>query len=142
MTQQFHARVMKTPAQARHASDVLAELVGPTGTLAVERSGQPRVAVPAELGKILEEILATMARGGTVTIGCIPDVLTTSAAARLLGISRPTLMKMIDDGTLASHKVGTRHRLKSKDVTAALRARRERERAAFAELLELEGDDD
>lgn len=83
-----------------------------------------------------------MARGGTVTIGSVPEVLTTSAAAGILGISRPTLMKMINTGLIPSHKVGTHHRLRAEDVFAALRARRSRERAAFAELMELEGDED
>lgn len=83
-----------------------------------------------------------MARGGTVTIGAVPEVLTTSAAAGILGISRPTLMKMINEGAIPSHMVGTHHRLRVDDVFAALFARRARERAAFAEHMELEGDED
>lgn len=51
-------------------------------------------------------------------------------------------MKMIEEGTIAAHKVGTHHRLRACDVFDALRARRARERAAFAKLLELEGDED
>lgn len=62
-------------------------------------------------------------------------------AARILGVSRPTLMKMIGSGVVASHMVGSHHRLLAEDVYAVLRARRDRERAAFSELMELEGDD-
>lgn len=51
-------------------------------------------------------------------------------------------MKMVKEGHIASHRVGTHHRLKSEDVFAELKARRARERAAFAALLEAEGDDD
>jgi excisionase family DNA binding protein len=86
-------------------------------------------------------VLDVMARGGTITIGSVPDVLTTSAAAGILGISRPTVIKMIRDGQLPAHRVGTHHRLKSEDVFAALKARRARERAAFLELMEIERDE-
>lgn len=136
------SRVMASAHEARLARDVLAQLEGPAGALAVERDGRNAVAVPPEIGKLLQHVLDVMARGGTVTIGSVPEVLTTSAAAGILGISRPTLMKMINTGLIPSHKVGTHHRLRAEDVFAALRARRSRERAAFAELMELEGDED
>jgi excisionase family DNA binding protein len=58
-----------------------------------------------------------------------------------VAVSRPTLMKMIGDGAIPAHRVGSHHRLRSDDVFAALRARRARERAAFADLLELEDDE-
>lgn len=132
-------RLFVNPQQAQQADEVLEHLVGP-GTLSVEHHGEHTFVVPESVGRLLQEVLQTVARGGTVTLSSVPDVLTTSAAASILGISRPTLMKMIDAGTIPSHRVGSHHRLKSKDVFAALRARRERERAAFEALLELEGD--
>ncbi len=133
---------MATAREARLARDVLTELEGPQGVLAVERDGHRAVVVPAEIGKLLQHVLDVMARGGSVTIGTVPEVVTTSTAAGLLGISRPTLMKMINEGSIPSHKVGTHHRLRADDVYAALKARRARERAAFEELMELEGNED
>lgn len=133
---------MATARDARLARDVLEQLEGSEGALAVERDGRPVLEVPPEIGKLLQQVLDVVARGGTVTIGSVPQVLTTSTAAGILGISRPTLMKMLNEGTIPSHMVGTHHRLKADDVFAALRARRARERAAFAELMELEGDED
>ncbi|MFT4293852.1 MAG: excisionase family DNA-binding protein [Micropruina sp.] len=133
---------MATARDARLARDVLEQLEGSEGALAVERDGRLVLEVPPEIGKLLQQVLDVVARGGTVTIGSVPPVLTTSTAAGILGISRPTLMKMINEGTIGSHMVGTHHRLKADDVFAALRARRARERAAFAELMELEGDEE
>nr|NLI50245.1 excisionase family DNA-binding protein [Propionibacterium sp.] len=133
---------MATPHEASLARDVLARLESPRGALAVEQDGGRLVPVPPAIGKVLQQVLEVMSRGGTVTIGSVPEVLTTSTAAGILGISRPTLMKMINEGKIPSHKVGTHHRLKADDVYAALRARRARERAAFLELLELEGAED
>lgn len=88
---------------------------------------------------MLHQVLTVMARGGIITIG--PDVLTTSAAAKILGISRPTLIKQITAGTIPSYMVGTHHRLKAEDVFAALHARRDRERASMEQLMQFEDDE-
>lgn len=122
------------------AREVLASLEGPQGYLAVGHVDvtQP---LPRELGVLLQEVLQAIASGATVTVATTPPVVTTSTAAAMLGISRPTLMKMIQEGTIEAHKVGTHTRLRTEDVLEAKRARRERERAAFAALLEAEGDE-
>lgn len=90
---------------------------------------------------MLQEVLQGVASGSTVTVMTTPSEVTTSTAAAMLGVSRPTLMKMIRDGVISSHKVGSHTRLLAADVLAAKRARRERERAAFQELLEVDEDE-
>lgn len=144
MTQAAVNHVMATARESRLAREVLTELDSPETALRVEvgRDSGRKVALPTEISQVLLQVLEVMARGGTITIGTVPDVLTTSAAAKILGISRPTLMKQIAAGTIPSHMVGTHHRLKAEDVFAALRARRTRERASLEQLLELEGDED
>ncbi|MFZ1411598.1 MAG: excisionase family DNA-binding protein [Micropruina sp.] len=139
--QSRRSRVQATEREARLAREVLQQLEGPQGVLAVERSGQRVESLPPEIGRLLQQVLDVVARGGTITIGAIPDVVTTSSAAGILGISRPTLMKMIREEEIPAHRVGTHHRLHSFDVFAALKARRARERAAFLELMEAEGDE-
>ncbi len=129
-------RVHTTEREAEQARGVLRDLRGPEGVLSVERGGQRTATLPPEVGRILQQVLDAVASGGTVTVGMVPNEVTTSTAAGILGVSRPTLMKMIRDGEIAAHKVGTHHRLKSEDVYAARRARRARERAAFMALLE------
>lgn len=133
-----HDHVMTTAHEAALARDVLSELEGPEGVLLVERVGDPARRLPNEIGRILQEVLDVMARGGRVTIGAVPDELTTSAAAAILGVSRPTLMKMVRAGELPAHKVGSHHRLKADDVYAARRQRRARERAAFDALRDMD----
>ncbi|HZK04577.1 MAG TPA: helix-turn-helix domain-containing protein [Actinomycetaceae bacterium] len=73
-----------------------------------------------------------------MTIGTLPKELTTTTAAGILGVSRPTLMKMIGRGEIPAHKVGTHSRLFSRDVLEFRRAQREDARKAFEELRELE----
>lgn len=132
-------RVITTGREAEQARAVLDQLHGPEGVLSVERDGQRATTLPPEVGRVLQQVLDVVARGGIVTVGAVPEEITTSTAAGILGVSRPTVMKMIRDGVLPAHMVGTHHRLNSDDVYAVRRARRARERAALMALLE---DDD
>jgi len=90
--------------------------------------------VPAELARILTVVVAVVAVGGTVTIGSVPSEVTTTTAAQMLDISRPTLMKLIGEGEIPAHKVGTHTRLKSSDVIAYQGRQRDAQRAAFDDL--------
>ena len=133
-------RVMTTPREESQARDILTELQGPDGALAIN-TGQHTAPLPHELAALVERIIGAVARGQTVTVGTVPAEMTTSSAAALLGISRPTLMRMIQEGSIPAHRVGSHHRLRSQDVFATLRSRREREREALAALLDLEDGD-
>lgn len=95
-------------------------------------------AIPQELAGVLVEITRVVARGGTVTVGTMPEEVTTTTAATMLGVSRPTLMKLVKDGRLPAHKVGTHTRLKSADVVAFQSADRAERLAAFEELRRFE----
>lgn len=121
-------------AQAKEVSDILRT---PGGALSVQHQDD-RVAMPRELQQLIQKVIEVMAGGGTVTVSALPEELTTTNAAAILGISRPTLMKMIREGEILSHKVGSHHRLSTADVYEALSARRARERAAYEELLKID----
>lgn len=100
------------------------------------------VQVPAELSELIGHVLSAVARGATVTVGTMPDELTTTAASQLLGISRPKLMRDIDAGLIAAHKVGSHTRLHTVDVLQARDARLQRQRDALQELNALLDEDD
>jgi excisionase family DNA binding protein len=100
--------------------------------------GTEQVRVPAELGAVIGQVVETIARGGVVTVGRMPEELTTTVAARELGVSRSTLMKMIAAGEMPAHKVGSHTRVRASDVLAARKARLARQRKALEELIELE----
>ncbi len=105
----------------------------------IAADGEP-IELPGELSAVLSRILHGMAQGHTITIGTMPEELTTTAAAKLVGVSRPTLMKMIKDGEVPAHKVGTHTRLRTSDVRRLQRERQQRRRRAFDELRALEDD--
>ncbi len=129
-----------TPAELHQAKEVVDQLSTPAnhqlGLTVPEHADL--VAVPEELSNIVARILRIVASGGTVTVGSMPEELTTSTAAEQLGISRPTLMKMIDRGDIPAHKVGSHTRLRTGDVMAFRSERQARRRRAFEELRALE----
>lgn len=96
------------------------------------------VRIPRELAGLLQKVLAHVASGDTISFVSIPRDLTTSAAATMLGMSRPTLMKLIVAGKIASHKVGTHTRLRSADVHAYRQQLLGERRAAYEQLLEMD----
>lgn len=125
--------------ERRQAHDLLERVGGHVETLTIEVETH-KAPVPRELAGIIGRVLEAMANGGTVLIGSLPEELTTTAAAHQLGISRPTLIRMIRDGEIPAHKVGTHHRLKAADVLALKRARIKSQRQAFDELRDLENE--
>ncbi|MCS7479996.1 helix-turn-helix domain-containing protein [Umezawaea endophytica] len=98
------------------------------------------VPVPVELSEIIAQVVQAVALGHAVTVNAMPAELTTTAAAQLLGVSRPTLMRKINAGEIPSHKVGSHTRLRTADVLKEKHDRRQRQLAAFEELRALEDD--
>ena len=74
-----------------------------------------------------------VAQRGQVKISRVPEELTSTVAAELLGVSRPTLMKWAKEGKIATHKRGTHSRFKREDVLQLKRQRAEERMKAFQE---------
>ena len=108
------------------------------GTSAKSGFAVGAVSLPNELVGLVNRVLTAVARGERITVGTVPDELTTSVAATQLGISRPTLMKLLTAGEIPSHKVGSHTRVKTDDVVAFRKRRLEHQRAAFDELRALD----
>lgn len=93
------------------------------------------VTIPREVAGLIAEILAQLAAGRVVAAYPMHAELTTQQAADFLNVSRPHLVKLVDEGVIPYHKVGTHRRIYFKDVLA-YRARQEEEsRAALDELI-------
>ena len=97
------------------------------------------VALDQSLARFLVNMVQSIAADGTLTTHSLPEELTTTTAAQVIGISRPTLMKMIARKELPSKKVGSHTRLQREDVLD-FRARRQESRLSAVEELRHAGD--
>lgn len=78
----------------------------------------PDIELPAAAVQLLVHLLAQMAEGNAVTLMPIHAELTTQQAAELLGVSRPFLVKELDDRKIPYRKVGTHRRILFADLMA------------------------
>lgn len=130
--------IVVEPRAADEARIVADGLGGPRPGVGAVISVEGRtIDLPPALADLVGAVVRAVAAGRTVTVGTLPDELTTTVAAEQLGISRPTLMKLINDGKIPAHKVGSHTRVLTEDVVMFRRARLDRQRAALAELIEL-----
>jgi len=107
----------------------------------VLRSGEGEVvALPAEVVEGLRLVAFALAEGKAVTVAPLHTTLTTQEAAELLGMSRPTFVKLLDAGEMPFTRPGRHRRVRLTDVLA-LRAYRRAERAAgLSELTRISED--
>ncbi len=66
----------------------------------------------------LIEMLDAVAHGEDATVVRTPSEVTTQQAATLLNVSRPTIVKLIDEGTLPARMVGSHRRILLSDLLA------------------------
>src|SRR5438270_2121731 len=86
------------------------------GEAVVVRAGTRELPLPGPARDLLAAGVSQLAGGRRVALVSADEELTTQAAADLLGISRPYLVKLLRDGALPHRKVGNRHRLHMSDV--------------------------
>jgi excisionase family DNA binding protein len=101
-----------------------------------DETGAP-VEVPEQVYRLTREVLSIVAEGGTAAVVEVDHDLTTQAAAEILGVSRPYLIKLLDQGEIPYYKVGSHRRLAVADVLAFKRQRDIERRAALSELTAL-----
>ena len=81
----------------------------------------------------MKRVVEAMLMGRAVTLAPQSMTLTTQQAADLLGVSRPTVVRLISDNQIAADRVGNRHRLQLDDVLAYKESRRARQYDALSE---------
>ncbi len=121
LTQPRPAPSVQEADLARKSSHVLAQVADQhqSLTLQIEDTEQDRVLeLPPMAVSLLLDALEAMAAGRSVSLVSEEAELTTVEAARVLNVSRPYLIGLLEDGRIPYRKVGTHRRVRLADVLA------------------------
>ena len=101
-------------------------------------SEHDHIEITPKVHSILTKVLEAMAQGKAVTVAPQEPQLTTQRVADLLGVSRPTVVRLIDSGELAATKVGKHRRILLTDALAF----RDKRRDAILDFLATSSDEE
>jgi excisionase family DNA binding protein len=99
--------------------------------------GEPSLVLPRPAVTLFAQILGQLAEGRGVSVVPSGTELTTQQAADLLGVSRPYVIRLMEDGTIPHRKVGRHRRVALDDLLAYKRSDDDERRAIADELGEL-----
>jgi excisionase family DNA binding protein len=102
-------------------------LLGPDGE---------QVPLPEEVYQVLVEVVEAMREGKVITLVPHTQRLTTQEAADFLGVSRPTLVKLLEAGRIPYEQPGRHRRVLFIDLLAYQERQRENRRAALDQMTE------
>ncbi|MHA6801149.1 helix-turn-helix domain-containing protein [Bounagaea algeriensis] len=100
-------------------------LLGPEGE---------EVELPEPVYRALQEVVTAMAQGMAITVAPHNTMLTTQEAADMLGVSRPTLIKLLSSGEISYSMHGRHRRVRLADVVAYQQRTRQEREAALHEM--------
>ena len=105
-------------------------------TVTTTDGGQPRVELPPTALKLIGQLLGAMSEGRPITL--VPSKLefSTVETANFLNVSRPFVIKEIDEGRLPHRKVGSHRRVAFEDLVAYAREMRKRQEGALERMAE------
>lgn len=118
------AEVSRHLSRTRHAG----------AELHVQVDGGQLLRLPKAVGDMLYHLLTEMAQGNAVTLIPVHAELTTQEAADYLNVSRPYLIRLLREGKIPFHMVGTHRRIKFSDLDAFQKEAEEKRKRAMEEL--------
>jgi excisionase family DNA binding protein len=100
-------------------------------TLTTDKGEHPSIALPPAALKVIGQLLGALSEGLTITLVPSNREFTTVEAAHFLNVSRPFVIKEINEGRLKHRMVGTHRRIAFGDLVAYAKAMREAKIAAL-----------
>lgn len=119
---------------AAEASRQLSRLKQEGAELRVQIDGGETLRLPRSVSNLLYLLLAEMAQGNAVTLIPVHAELTTQEAADYLNVSRPYLIRLLEEGKVKFSKVGTHRRVKFSDLEAYRKGSEEERQRVMNEL--------
>jgi len=92
------------------------------------------VEIPLAIRTLLSEIVQNMEAGKRVSVVAENHELTTQRAANLLGLSRPFLIRLLEDRKIPFHRVGSHRRVYLSDLLSYKANRDQARHRAVQEL--------
>lgn len=121
-------RLLESETGAAAGEALELRLVG-AGTKSVEV-----VALPLSALRLLDAILEANANGHAVTVMPSHGELTPNQAAEMLGVSRPYLIKLLDEGRIPFRRVGAHRRIRADALSRYQQQEEQRQLEALAAL--------
>ena len=112
-------------------ADALQE--GPDQSLELVRDSE-RIELPRSVYEVLARVAEILASGRGVAVVPVDRELTTREAADLLGVSRPTLIKLLDAGEIGYSRPNSSRRVPLEQVLAYKQSRSRRRREMLTEM--------
>jgi excisionase family DNA binding protein len=107
------------------------KLVGPHGE---------EIELPMSLFQILRQIIYHMTHGRAISIVPFNQELSTQEAADLLNVSRPYLIKLLEQGEIPFTKVGTHRRVRFDELMRYKQKRDTKRKSSLAEIAHMSED--
>lgn len=123
-----------TEVQIQQAREVVSAIEGQANPTVRIQIGESSHEIPAQLAGLVEDLVKRVAEGQHVSVGGAPEEITTTVAAKMLGMSRPTLMKLVREHRIPSRSVGNHTRLRTRDVLVYKKSMWEARDQAFERL--------
>ena len=123
-------RVEPKKAERESAAEVARAVGSRTRSLLLQLPDGTSVPLPRALVEVLRASADKLADGHAITVLPSEVALTPAEAAELLGMSRPFVVRLLDEGEIPSERLPrSRHRRVLLSDVLAFQARRERRRA-------------
>jgi excisionase family DNA binding protein len=105
-----------------------------TITLTTTDGDHPTVELPPAALKLIGQLLGAMSDGRPITLMPSKQEFSTVEAANFLNVSRPFVIKEIEEGRLPHRKVGTHRRVAFEDLVTYAREMRKRQEGALERM--------
>jgi excisionase family DNA binding protein len=92
--------------------------------------------LPEEVYRILIRVVEALREGKAITVVPLTQRLTTQEAADFLGVSRPTLVKLLDQGKIPYEQPGRHRRILFSDLLHYAERRQDERSAALDQMTE------
>ncbi len=142
MTAAANERTVLPPARPESLSGWVAALARIRGETAVLVGPDgAHLELPPEVFEVLRQVVLAMSQGLAITVAPQHTILTTSEAAHLLGVSRPTLVRLLEAGQIPYEQPNRHRRVRLADLLA-YQERTQRARAAGLDEMVRQGEED